>query len=316
MDSAVASSLGLLVELRGAAIALVLTAFVSLFARSVALLLTDPRRGALVASFRGLSATAWLALSWLYGLFTSHIQVWDARAAGVALATAVAVLSPLALRRFRKRPTGVPGPTAALSQLSLLLGLLLVATVTLMAAGFLALTEDRPVLLVDVTGEVSTQSVKWAPPNEAPREEGLATHRVVFRTPEGIAVAEAWIYGDQVAVKGRVLRLSPFLNTAGLSNLFELQFAHNGYFTAARHNLNPHAAVPLPRMGPLAVHPWWRKPQARLLESWERGTAEGSRWAVRAATTESTYFPLVDSEGKPVRKTFRVVLTPGGLSSS
>jgi hypothetical protein len=185
-----------------------------------------------------------------------------------------------------------------------------------MRAGFLALTEDRPVLLVDVTGETTAQTLRWAPPDGAEREDRRPTHRVVFRRPDGAAVAEAWVYGDQVAVKGRVLRLSPWLNAAGVPNLFELTFAHNGYGTAERHATEPHMAVALPPGGPLAVHPWWRPVQAWLLARWERGTDADSDWAIRSATIESTYFPLVDAAGAPVRRVFRLVLTPGGLSAS
>jgi hypothetical protein len=185
-----------------------------------------------------------------------------------------------------------------------------------MNAGFLGMTEDRPALLVDVTGEVRPQVVRWTAPDQSPRSEVLSTHRVVFRTAEGAQVAEAWIYGDQVAVKGRVLRLSPLLNAAGVPNLFELQFAHNGYFTAQRHGSQPHVAVPLPPTGPLAVHPWWRPLQARILAAWEERSDPGSRWTVRSVSSESTYYPLVDGSGKPIRQTFRVVLTPGGLSAS
>ena len=106
------------------------------------------------------------------------------------------------------------------------------------------------------------------------------------------------------------------LNAAGVPNLFELQFAHNGYRSAERHASQPHTAVPLPAIGPLAVHAWWRPIQARLLEAWRGGVAEGSGWAIRSLTTESTYYPLVDAAGRPVRRTYRLVLTPAGLSAS
>jgi hypothetical protein len=138
----------------------------------------------------------------------------------------------------------------------------------------------------------------------------------VFRLPEGPPVAEAWLYGDQVAVKGRVLRLAPLLNAAGVPNLFELQFAHNGYSSAERHASHPHTAVALPAIGPLAVHPSWRPVQLRLLEAWRKSAAEGSGWALRSLTTESTYYPLADLAGRPLRQTYRLVLTPGGLSAS
>ncbi len=63
------------------------------------------------------------------------------------------------------------------------------------------------------------------------------------------------------------------------------------------------------------MHPLWRPLQVRLLAYWERRSGDGA-WAVRSATIESTYFPLVDPDGKPLSHTYRLVLTPGGLTSS
>jgi hypothetical protein len=262
------------------------------------------------------AALAFLGLGLPYAALTATLVAWTPAGVGLALATAALVLVGLLRRSPARRGARAPGPLAALVQLSLLLVLSAAAALTLMNAGFLVLTADRPTLLVDVTGQVRPQLVRWAAPNRSPREEVLETHRVVFRTPEGAAVAEAWLHGDQVAVKGRVLRLSPVLNAAGIPNLFELQFAHNGFFTAERHGAMPHMAVPLPPSGPLAVHPWWRPLQSRLLEAWERRSTPGSSWAIRSVTSESTYYPLVDDSGRPVSRTFRLVLTPGGLSSS
>ena len=316
MSTVPAAILGALVQVQNLAHAGVLSAFFALALRALAVLLIDRGRHPLVSVVRVLAIGVFSTLGCLYALFTASIVVWNAPAVGIAVATALLVLSGEVVRRVMGWTARGPGAGGLLVQVVLVLALLLVALVTLMQAGFLALTEDRPVLLVDVTGETDTQTVRWAPPDQPLREERLMTHRVVFRTPDGIAVAEAWIFGDQVAVKGRVLRLSPLMNAAGVPNLFELLFAHNSYDTAERHARGPHMAVSLPPQGPLAVHPWWRSLQAWLLEHWERGTATGSSWAIRSATTESTYFPLINAEGKPVKETFRLVLTPGGLSAS
>ena len=316
VDDAAASVLGFFGRIGNLVSIFVLGSFLALGLRFLAAVFVDPGRGALTLAGRLIGGTAFVALGLLYGAFTLHTLVFDPLGLVLAAALGLAVVLSLTLGRGDRRQRKRPGVTGALSQLTLLLALLLLATLTLMRAGFLALSEDRPVMLVDVTGETASKEVAWAPPDQPARREPLLTHHVVFRTPEGEAVSEAWLYGDQVAVKGRVLRLSPVLNAAGIANLFELQFAHNGYLTAERHGTFPHQAVPLPCTGPLAVHPWWRPVQTRLLEWWEKGTGEGSSLAVRSATTESTYFPLVDPSGKPVRRTFRVVLTPGGLSAS
>jgi hypothetical protein len=241
---------------------------------------------------------------------------WGVPAILAAAGAAAVVLAPTLLRRLLGRAAPHLGLTGALGQVVLLLALLLAATVTLMRAGYLALTEDRALLLVDVTGETGAESVRWAPPNAPSREERFTTHRVVFRTANGRALSEAWLYGDQVAVKGRVLRFGPLLAAAGVPNLFELSFAHNGYLTVERHSTMPHAAVPLPPMGQLAAHPFWRPVQQRLLARWEAGVPAESPWCVRAVTTESTYFALVDADGRPVKNVYRLTLTPGGLSSS
>jgi hypothetical protein len=252
----------------------------------------------------------------LYAIFALDRVSWGPSTVLAAALTLGVFLGWLVIRRVTGW-AGLRGVTGALLQLVLLLGLLVLALVTLMSAGFLSLTEDRPVLLVELTGALRSEVVEWAPPGGAMRAEALQSHEVVFRRPsDGAVVGKAWVYGDEVAVKGRVLRLSPLLNAAGIPNLFELTFAFNGYRTPERHNTMPHHATPLAPVGPLAVHPLWRSTQQRLLQMWERSMGEGSRWFVRSTTTESTFFPLVDPEGCPLRRSYRLVLTPGGLSAS
>jgi hypothetical protein len=218
------------------------------------------------------------------------------------------------------RITGIRGPrgvTGLLLRTVLFLTLVVLALVTMMRAGFMALTEDTPVLLVELTGATAVEEVSWAPAGVEARREKLATHEVIFRRPaDGALVGQAWIYGDEIAVKARVLRLSPFLNAVGISNLFKLTFAFNGYRSIERHNSYPHKAFPLDPVGPLAVHPMWRSTQEKLIKRWESGTADGSVWLIRSATTESTFFPLTDDAGQPIKRTYRLVVTPGGLSAS
>jgi hypothetical protein len=304
---------GFLASSRDLVAAAILGSVAALFlAEAIAL-----RRGSRVrAVFGGLAAICFLALGVVYAVVVAPFLRWGLMAAAAAFAAAALFLLPTIIAEARGGRPARRGLTGLLARTCVLLALLLGAAITLMGAGFLALTEDRPVLLVDVTGETDTEVVRWAPPNLPGREEPLTRHHVVFREPGGDTVAEAWVYGDQVAVKGRVLRLSPLLNVAGVPNLFELLFAHNGYATAERHSTMPHAAVPLPPMGPLAVHPLWRGLQSRLLAAWERDAGDSPAWGIRSATLESTYFPLVEPDGTPVKRTFRLVLTGGGLTAS
>ncbi len=251
---------------------------------------------------------------------------WDSRAVLLAAGVAALMMSSVLVFQFLLRHPRRYSLVGLLTRGILILALFLSATLTLMRSGFLALTTDRPVLFVELTGETRPQTVRWAAPDQPLQEQTLRAHRVLLRAPDGTKgqaggpiVAEAWLYGDEVAVKGRVLRLSPLLNAAGVSNLFELSFVHNGYFTAERHSLFPHQAQPLKPLGPLAVHPRFRPLRDWLLAHWERQDPKSDDprgLAVVAATTESTYFPLVDARDQPLKHTYALVLTPGGLTAN
>jgi len=299
---------------RGVAAAAVLGGLIALFAQC-AVRLGAASRSRLLAVGRLFLGLAVAALAWVYGILSLPWLALDAPSIAAFLAVFVLITGWTLFRTLRAGPPEDGGRVFA-AHLAVLALVVLAGAATLVTAGFLNLTEDRPVLLVDVTGETARQLVRWAPPDADPRMESLMTHRVIFRRPAGEAVADAWIYGDEVAVKGRVLRLSPWLNAAGLPNLFELTFAHNGYTTAERHNTMPHEAVPLPPLGSLAVHALWRPLQARLFAALQARADPNGTWTIRATTIESTYFPLVDAEGKPTARSFRLVLTPGGLTAS
>jgi hypothetical protein len=300
-------------------IAAVFGAFLGRSVRALILAFAERERGYLLLGGRLLSAVALGTLAVLYGLLTAAMMDWSVDALLVAgLAGASMLVGVAVFQLWRRRPLRL-SPTATLLRVTLVLALLLLGTLTLLRSGFLALTTDRPIAHIEVTGETRPQTVRWAAPDQPMQEQKLVAHRILLRSaaPPREIIAESWLYGDQVAVKGRVLRLSPILNVVGIANLFELQFLHNGYFTAERHNQFPHQALPLQPLGPLAVHPRWRPLRDFLLARWERSTKDVSTrdLAVRAATTESTYFPLIDSQGKPVQHTFQLVLTPGGLTA-
>ncbi|MBN2369600.1 MAG: hypothetical protein JXO72_03860 [Vicinamibacteria bacterium] len=329
MDAFVASLLSTVLRLQNVMTAFVLAAFAGVAFRAFLRAALGERvrppscrrkrahwsRAAIFASHLAWGAMA-LGAGALYGVFVVSAFELSAFAVLVAGLTLVVVLGSLVSERILGW-SGPGGLTGALLRAVMALSLVVLALITLMRAGFLSLTEDRPVLLVQLTGATSEEDVQWTPPGDEPRAERLRTHQVVFLRPaDGAFVGETWVYGDEIAVKGRVLRLSPILNAAGIPNLFTLEFAFNGYNTRERHNTYPHRAVALETAGPLAVHPLWRRTQERLINLWESGTDEGSAWMIRSTTKESTFFPLVDESGRAVKRTYRLVLTPGGLSAS
>jgi hypothetical protein len=313
--SAAWKTLALIAAQAGPVAAAVVGLFAGLCLRSVLLMaFVDRGRGLLITALRVLAAAAYGTLAVLLFQILRGSFPWDRRAVitgGLALLLAS---GPVLWLWARGRKPQRRSLTGLLLRAVLVLLALLCAAIVLMRAGFVALTNETPILTIEVTGETRPRGIIWAAPGEELVNRTLRTHHVIFKTPAGETVADDWVFGDQVAVKGRVLRLSPWLQLAGMQNLFELSFAHNGYLTAEREADNPHQTVKLPPRGPLAVHPRWRPLRDRLLAAWERKTPKDSEWAIRAATIESTYFALVDADGKPLRHTYQLVLTPGGLT--
>ena len=136
-------------------------------------------------------------------------------------------------------------------------------------------------------------------------------YEVQFETPDGKPVAQLFVYGDQVAVKARVIRFRPVLNAMGVRNLCRLEYAHNGYSTAERFNQLPHRAQVI-----AAVDPRLETVQAWFWKQWEGiYYQEEENWWVKTATLESGYFPLTYANGAPFRGAYYLTVTPGGLSS-
>jgi hypothetical protein len=215
----------------------------------------------------------------------------------------------LAARRLRKRYS--PRPVLFLSKTVLVLVLLCASLITLMISGFQFLAEDQPVLKITMTGSRRAETVEWKPPDGAHQKQELMAHEVQFETPDGQPVAQLFVYGDQVAVKARVIRFRPVLNAMGVRNLCRLEYAHNGYSTAERFNQFPHRAHAIhaadPRLEP--VQAWFWKHWEGLYYQEEK------TWWVKSATLESGYFPLTYANGAPFRGSYYLTVTPGGLSS-
>jgi len=180
----------------------------------------------------------------------------------------------------------------------------------LLRAGMVALTGDRVTLIVDVTGETRTEP---APFDDRP---GTALSHLVIWLPSGARLGDFWLPGDRMRVNGRIYRLSPSLNGMGLPNLY--QFLSVASFAAGPGSAEEHAIVdlPFPSDGPLGVDSRWRKIQAAILSGWENGSTDGSFLALRTVPNASSFYPLVDGQGRAIRKTFLLVLPPSGNATS
>ena len=256
----------------------------------------------------GFGASALFLLVFLRLRFP-HSPFWFAAVLVVLALFALPVVLTTA-RRLRKPYS--PRPVLFLSKTVFVLLLLGASLITLMVSGFQFLTEDQPVLKITMTGIGRPETVAWKPSDGAHQERELMAYEVQFETPDGKQpVAQLFVYGDQVAVKARVIRFRPVLNAMGVHNLCRLEYAHNGYSTAERFNQFPHRAQVI-----AAVDPRLEPVQAWFWKQWEGiYYQDEENWWVKTATLESGYFPLTYANGAPFRGAYYLTVNPGGLSS-
>lgn len=204
-----------------------------------------------------------------------------------------------------------PRPALFLIKTIFVFFLICIALLVLMTSGFLYLTQDRPIVKVVLTGQKKPMVVEWKSPVGTLRKETLNAYEVRIQRPSGSPIADLYVYGDQVAVKAKVLRFRPILNVIGLHNLCRIEYVYNGYTTAARHNTYPHLAQEISVNPPILENY-----QQAFWSYWEKGYfQQGKYWWLKSATLESQFFPLVDRPGKPFKGAYYLTITSGGLSS-
>ncbi|MHB8654250.1 MAG: hypothetical protein ACYDA9_10260 [Terriglobia bacterium] len=297
-------------------LALILALFFALSVRLFILFFMEGNRRPSSTLFRLLAGTALLVLGWFYFLFVRPQLVWDRPARAVGIIMFVGVLLWTVVRHSSGQTSKSTRVIGRLIYIVLFAVLMLSATLTLIRAGYIGLTGHRVTLVVSVTGETRNQTVSGTQPGDSPGGNSLVAHHVIIWLPTNEMAADIWIEGDEMAVHGKVIRFSRFLHGIGIPYFYALQYAHNGYLSPERQTANPAESIPFPGTGPLAVHPWWRPIQERLLNLWAKLGSSGSWYAIRIADDESPYYPLVDSSGKAIHKDFLLVLRPTGIATS
>jgi amino acid transporter len=223
---------------------------------------------------------------------------------------AIAVPATLLLLFRIRRPYRRRSALFLLKTIAVLL-VVCAALLTVMMTGFINLTEDQPILKITMTGNYQEEPVEWKSPNGDLQHANFHAYEVVMATPEGKPVSRIHIYGDQVAVKAKLLRFRPIVNVIGIHNLCKIDYVYNGYTTLGRFNSMPHHAEEITLGHPLIQslqYPFWN-----YWESFYIGRNENP--LVKSATVESNYFPLVYADGSPFRGSYYLTITPGGLSS-
>lgn len=295
---------------------LVLALFFSLSIRFFLLFFLEGDRGVSARVFHLIAGVACLALGWFYLTFAWPLLVWDRPTrAAVALTAAVIVLWTLA--RHGAAPTGkISRFVSTLLKFSLFVALLLVATLTIIRTGYIALTGHRVTLLVNVTGETRSQTVGWTSPEGVARQETFIAHHVIITLPSGQAAADVWLYGDALAVHGKVVRFSERLHQLGMPFLYELQFVHNDYSSPQRKFENPPQVITFPNSGALAVNGWWRPVQRRLLNYLADRGEHGFWWGISISGDDTPDYPLVDPGGGATHQLFLLIIHPWGATTS
>lgn len=294
----------------------ILALFFALSVRLFIRVFIEGNRTGSATLFRLLAGGALFVLGWLYFLFVSPLLIWNRPARAVGIITFVGVLLWTVMRRARGQAAKSTGLHKQLVYVVLFAVFIFAATLTIIRAGYIGLTGHRVTLIVSVTGETRNQTVSGAQPENSPGGKSLVAHHVIVWLPTNEMAADMWITGDEMAVHGKVIRFSPFLHDLGIPYFYALLYAHNGYLSPERQTAYPPEAIPFPATGTLAVHPWWRPVQERLLNFWAKLGASGSWCAIQIADDESPYYPLVDPGGKPIHKDFLLVLRPTGIATS
>jgi hypothetical protein len=303
---------GLQIFLLNLSLAVTLGLFAGLALRSLVLLALDRNRPALVMALRALGAAAFLGFAVLDFIFSQNMLVWDRLSRAVVTACAIA-FPMIAFARQKKGSAKPPETRHALYVAGTLVALCVFSVLTLLRSGTVALTGDRVTLTVEVTGETRVEN---EPVPNPPGTTKVTLYHAVIWLPTGAPLADVWLPGDRIRVKGRIYRLSPALNSLGLPNLYEFVSVRND-----TENTNKHSKVVMEEFlfaekGPLGVHPWWKPIQASILSHWEAATGEDSFFALRAVPNASPDYPLEDGQGRPIRKTFLLVLPPSGQATS
>ncbi|MCI0417594.1 hypothetical protein L0222_32915, partial [bacterium] len=177
------------------------------------------------ASIRFLDFLVFLFYAGCAALFFIFLRMHIVAQPQIAILAFIAFMIPiglLALHRLRKPYS--PRLLLILCKAFLAMIVLLAAMLAVMMSGFQYLTEDRPALKVVMTGMQQAETLEWQPPNGRLLKETLPTYEVQFQTPEGQPVAQIFAYGDQIAVKARILRFRPILNAIGIHNLCGIEY--------------------------------------------------------------------------------------------
>ncbi len=180
----------------------------------------------------------------------------------------------------------------------------MLCTVNLIFSGFQRLVEEKPVAKITLAGKKMKKWVEWKNPSQDCQANWVDTYEIVLERMDGKQIGTYYIYGDLVGVRARLIRFRPLLNFLGISNVCHLEAVYNGYTSMDNHNHLPHLGDALPFSARIFSALWKKLFYAQWKSSW-----------IKEATLESNYFPLCNEKGRPLKRTYILNVSSGGLSA-
>ncbi len=187
----------------------------------------------------------------------------------------------------------------------------LIAAAVCLHSMLFKLTDDIDILKITLTGKTEKRWVEWKNPGGQNKSAELTCYEVIISSIDDEPFFHTYIYGDLCAVRGKILRLHPWLNRLGFSNLYHIDAIYNGYRKAEDYNAFPVEATVLDP--PSSLRFFF---ESFFWDKWKKTFSDyyTSKW-IKSATLESNYFPLTQSTSEPYCGGFFLTITPGGLSS-
>jgi len=165
-------------------------------------------------------------------------------------------------------------------------------------ASFHRFSQDKPILRVVMTGQTQFDLA------------ANKRHEVILEWADGSKKERFFLLGDLVAVRAKVIRLSPWLNFLGCDNLFQIDAVYGSYRSMEDLNTKPINGFRIASSSPTRFFPRW------VWAKWENLFLQEQNCAwIKSATLESNYFPLVSRKGKPFCGSYLLSVNTGGLSA-
>ncbi len=185
--------------------------------------------------------------------------------------------------------------------------LLLIGMVALSLRYFITSENGKPVLRVVLTGNTKEELIEWKTPHFGLQKKTLTTYEVQLESLDGTLIGNYYVLGDQVAIKGKVLRFHPVFHFFGISNLCQFVTVYSGYEKGESYNSCPMTAYTLTTPNPCTSWLW---------KLWEPlFFQEETSCIVKSGLLQSQYFPLKSRKGKPFYGNYQILLTESGLTT-